>query len=361
MFVRTSVGGTGLRVEFSNAYGTTPLTIGAAHIGLKGTPASLSSNVSPQSGIAAGSDRPLTFNGKPSARIPPGAVLLSDPVTFNVGKLMDLAVSVYFPTETGLSTRHSMALRNAYVTEGDATAQPALPIGTTSNAWFFISRVDVMAPAASGTIVAFGDSITDGATSTPETNRSWPSILSERLAANSATSNIAIVNHGISGNRLLLDGTGTNALARFDRDVLATPGVKWLMILEGINDIGQALRNGAPAENAITADDVIGAYRQMIERAHSHGIKVIGCTLTPYVGAAYASDAGEAVRSAVNTWIRTGGAFDAVVDFDAATRDPANPKQFLPAYNNTDKLHPNDVGYKAMADAVDLSIFSRLR
>jgi lysophospholipase L1-like esterase len=361
MFVRTSVGGTGLRVEFSNAYGTTPLTIGAAHIGLKGTPAPLSSNVSPQSGISSGSDRALTFNGKPSARIPPGAVLLSDPVTFNVGKLMDLAISVYFPTETGLSTRHSMALRSAYVTEGDATSQPAFAIGSTPNAWFFISRVDVMAPAAAGTIVAFGDSITDGATSTPETNRSWPSILSERLAANSATSNIAIVNHGISGNRLLLDGTGTNALARFDRDVLATPGVKWLMILEGINDIGQALRNGAPAENAITADDVIAAYRQMIERAHSHGIKVIGCTLTPYVGAAYASDAGESVRSAVNSWIRTSGAFDAVVDFEAATRDPANPKQFLPAYNNTDKLHPNDAGYKAMADAVDLSIFTRLR
>jgi lysophospholipase L1-like esterase len=209
--------------------------------------------------------------------------------------------------------------------------------------------------------VAFGDSITDGATSTPETNHSWPSLLAERLAASAAAANIAIVNHGISGNRLLLDGTGTNALARFDRDVLSQAGVKWLMILEGINDIGQALRTGAAPEAAITADDVIGAYKQMIDRAHTHGIKVIGCTLTPYVGATYASDAGEAVRSAVNNWIKTGGGFDAVVDFDAATRDPGNPKQFLPAYNNTDHLHPNDTGYKAMADAVDLTIFTRLR
>ena len=178
---------------------------------------------------------------------------------------------------------------------------------------------------------------------------------------------VSVLNSGIDGNRILNDGRGgqeaygIKAVARFDRDVLTQPGVTDVILLEGINDIGQALRNGAPAENAITADDITGAYRQMIERAHAHGIKVIGCTLTPYVGAAYASDAGEAVRSAVNNWIRTSGAFDAVVDFDAATRDPANPKQFLPAYNNTDHLHPNDAGYKAMADAVDLSIFTRLR
>jgi len=351
MIVRTSIGGQRVRVEFSNAYGTTPLTIGAAHVALR----------SKDSTLVTGSDRALAFNGKPSVKIPPGAAIFSDAVALDVPKLADLAISVYAPGDTGPATRHSMALRNAYVVPGNAVAQPAMDAPTTSNAWFFISRVDVAAPEKAGTIVAYGDSITDGATSTPETNHSWPSLLAERLSANRATANIAIVNHGISGNRLLLDGTGTNALARFDRDVLTQSGVKWLMILEGINDIGQALRNGAPPENAITADDVIGAYKQMIERAHTHGIKVIGCTLTPYVGAAYASDAGEAVRTAVNNWIKTGGAFDAVVDFDAATRDPANPKQFLKAYNNTDFLHPNDAGYKAMADAVDLSIFTRLR
>ena len=349
MVVRTSIGGQRVRVEFSNAYGTTPLILGAAHVGLR----------TKDSALAAGSDRALTFNGKPSVKIPPGAAVLSDAVGLNVPKLADLAITVYAPADTGPATRHSMALHNAYVVSGDATSQPEFSGATASTAWFFISRVDVMAPAAAGTIVAYGDSITDGATSTAETNHSWPSLLAERLAANPATANLAIVNHGISGNRLLLDGTGTNALARFDRDVLTQPGIKWLMILEGINDIGQALRTGAAPEAAITADDVIGAYKQMIERAHTQGIKVIGCTLTPYIGATYASDAGEAVRSAVNGWIRTPGNFDAFVDFDAATRDPANPKQFLKLYNNTDNLHPNDAGYKAMADAVDLSIFTR--
>jgi lysophospholipase L1-like esterase len=352
LFVRTSIAGQRLRIEFSNAYGTTPLSIGAAHVALH----------SKDSAIVAGSDRALAFGGRASVKIPPGASILSDAVALNVPKLADLAISVYTPGDTGPATRHSMALRNAYIVPGDSTGAPELSSAvTTTNAWLLVSRVDVMAPAAAGTIVAFGDSITDGATSTPETNHSWPSLLAERLAANPATANIAVVNHGISGNRLLLDGTGTNALARFDRDVLSQAGVKWLMILEGINDIGQALRTGAAPEAAITADDVIGAYKQMIDRAHTHGIKVIGCTLTPYVGAAYASDAGESVRSAVNNWIKTGGAFDAVVDFDTATRDPANPKQFLPAYNNTDHLHPNDAGYKAMADAVDLTIFTRLR
>jgi lysophospholipase L1-like esterase len=349
MVVRTSIGGSRVRVQFSNAYGTAPLMLGAARVALRNK----------DSNIVLGSDRVLTFNGQNSVKIPAGAAMLSDPVSLNVPKLAELAISVYAPGDTGPATRHSMALRNAYVASGNVTAQLELPGAATTNSWLFISRVDVLAPPAAGTIVAFGDSITDGATSTPETNRSWPSLLAARLAANPATANLSIVNHGISGNRLLLDGTGTNALARFDRDVLATPGVKWLMILEGINDIGQALRNGAPPENAITADDVIGAYKQMIERARSHGIKVVGCTLTPYGGAGYASDAGEAVRSAVNAWIRTSGAFDAVVDFDAATRDPANPKQFLRAYNNNDNLHPNDAGYKAMADAVDLSIFTR--
>jgi len=351
MVVRSSIGGQQVRVEFSNAYGTTPLTIGAAHVGVR----------SKESAVMAGSDRALMFNGKASVKVPPGAAVLSDAVALNVPRLADLAITVYAPTDTGPATRHSMALHNAYVVGGNAIAQPEFTDAATSTAWFFISRVDVMAPAAAGTIVAYGDSITDGATSTAETNHSWPSLLAERLAANPATANIAIVNQGISGNRLLLDGTGTNALARFDRDVLTQPGVKWLMVLEGINDIGQALRTGAPPETAITADDIIGAYKQMIERAHTQGIKVIGCTLTPYVGAAYASDAGEAVRSAVNNWIRTGKGFDAFVDFEAATRDPANPKQFLKMYNNTDNLHPNDAGYKAMADAVDLSIFTRLR
>lgn len=214
-----------------------------------------------------------------------------------------------------------------------------------------------MAPPAAAAIVAFGDSITDGATSTPNTDRSWPSVLAQRLAANPATANIAVVNQGISGNQVLADGAGVSALARFDRDVLSVAGARWVMIMEGINDIGIGSRQGAPA-GAISADALIGGLRQMIERAHTHGIRVIGCTLTPYGGAGYASEAGEVIREAENNFIRTSGAFDAVVDFDMATHDPANPKQFLAGYNLTDHLHPNDAGYKAMADSIDLSIFA---
>jgi lysophospholipase L1-like esterase len=225
----------------------------------------------------------------------------------------------------------------------------------TTAAWYWISSIDVLAPADAVSIVAYGDSITDGATSTVNTNRSWPSLLAERLAANPATANLSVLNLGISGNRILGDGAGVSALARFDRDVLSQAGVKYLMILEGINDMNGAGRGGATAGSPLTADDLIGAMKQMIERAHSHGIKVIGCTLTPF---GRASDTVEAMRQALNLFIRTGGAFDAVVDFDKVIQDPADPRQFIKAYNNTDTLHPNDAGYKAMADAVDLSLFA---
>jgi lysophospholipase L1-like esterase len=213
----------------------------------------------------------------------------------------------------------------------------------------------VLAPASAGTIVAFGDSITDGARSTPETNHSWPALLAARLGANKATAGFAVANEGIGGNRVLRDGTGASALARFDRDVLSLAGVKWVMLLEAINDIGRIAT--APSETP-SAEELIAAYKQIVERAHTHGIKVAGCTLTPYEGASYSRDAGEAIREAVNTWIRTGGAFDAVVDFEAATRDPANPKRIRPDFDPGDHLHPNDAGYQAMADAIDLSIFT---
>ena len=345
MIVRTSIGGRRLRVQFSNAFGTAPVAIGAAHVALRDK----------DSGIVADSDRGLPFNGKVSGSILPGALLLSDPVDLDVPPLGDLAISVYVPGDTGPATAHSLGLHTTYISkEGDFTGKPVLEDATTSQSWFWVSNVDVLAPADAAAIVAFGDSITDGATSTPITDRSWPSILAQRLLSTPATAHFAVVNQGISGNRILGDGAGVSALARFDRDVLSQAGVKWLMILEGINDIGIGARQPG---GAVTSDALIGAMRQMIERAHTHGIKVIGCTLTPYVGAGYASENGETVREAVNSWIRTGGAFDAVVDFDAATRDPENPKQFRAAYNNTDRLHPNDAGYKAMADAVDLSIF----
>jgi lysophospholipase L1-like esterase len=349
MIARSSIGGRRIRVHFSNAYGTTALMVGAAHVALR----------SQDSAIAAGTDRTLQFNGKPSVMVPSGASIVSDPVDLNVTKLSDLAISVFVPGETGQLTSHATGLHTSYIAPGDMTAQSSLPADAlTSTSWYFISSVEVMAPSNSAAIVAFGDSITDGATSTVNANKSWPSQLSERLAANNATANIAVLNEGISGNRILRDGTGTNALARFDRDVLGLPGVQWLMLLEGINDIGQGTRAGIAATDTVTADDIIGGLKQIVDRAHAHGIKVIGCTLTPYLGASYANDAGQAIRDAVNKFIRAPGSFDAVVDFDKATQDPANPKQFLATFNNTDHLHPNDAGYKAMADAVDLRIFA---
>jgi lysophospholipase L1-like esterase len=277
-------------------------------------------------------------------------------------------VSVYLPGDTGPATLHSVGLHTTYISkEGDITGAAEIAGAATSQSMFWLSSVDVAAPANVGAIVTFGDSITDGTRSTPDTDSSWPSFLAARLLSNPATSRIAVLNEAISGNRILRDGIGPAGLARFDRDVLTQPGIQWVTILEGINDIGAGIgeafvfgpRPNSPASENPTPDDIIGAYRQMIERAHTHGIKVIGCTLLPFEGAAYYSEGGNTVRQAVNQWIRTSRAFDAVVDFDAVTRNPQSPNKVRPEFDSGDHLHPNDAGYKAMAEAVDLSIFSR--
>jgi lysophospholipase L1-like esterase len=344
MVVRTSIGGRRVRVQLSNTFGTAPLKIGAAHVALRDT----------GSAIVAGSDHALTFGGKPSFTIPATAEIISDTVDLDVPKLADLAVSVYVPDEVAAPTGHLTGLHSTYISKmGDFTGAASIAEPTVTNSWYMLSGVYVTAPADAGTIVAFGDSITDGATSTPDTDSSWPSQLARRLAANKATANVAIVNEGISGNRVLGDGAGVSALARFDRDVIAQPGVEWVVIMEGINDIGLGARNGT-----ISAEELIAAHKQLIERAHMHGIKTVGATLTPYIGASYASDEGEAMRVALNEWMRTSKAYDAVIDFEAVTKDPQNPKQILPAFNIRDHLHPNDAGYKAMADSIDLSIFN---
>ena len=348
MVVRTSIGGQRLRIKVENAFGSVPVTIGTAHIALRAK----------DSEIVAGSDRALTFSGKPGCILSPGVVRLSDPVDLKVPALTDLAVSLYFPGVTGPPTAHGTGLHTTYVSkEGDFTGQSAIADAAfTTLSYYYLAAVDVQAPAAAAALVTFGDSITDGALSTPNSNRNWPSLLAARLATNKKTGMIGVANMGIGGNRVLYDGSGASALARFDRDVLSQSGVKWVMLLEAINDIG---RVGTPSPEAPTADDLIAAYRQIIEIAHTHGIKVIGCTLTPYEGAGYSREPGEAIREAVNTFIRTGGAFDAVVDFEAATRDSANPKRFRAEFDPGDHLHPNDAGYQAMANAVDLSIFTR--
>jgi len=348
MIVRTSIGGRRARVKLSNAFGSAPVLVGAAHLAKRGTGAA----------IVAGTDRTLTFAGKASFTMMPGVVVVSDPVDIDVPAVGDLAVSLYLPTETGPPTAHATALHTTYIsTEGDFTGQSEFPLAGTTQQYYWVSSIEVDAPADAAAIVTFGDSITDGARSTPDTNNSWPALLAARLTADKATANISVVNEGIGGNRLFTDAVGlagVSALARLDRDVFSHPGVKWLMILEGINDIGGLASTTA---TQVTQDDLIWVLQQVIDRAHAHGIKVIGCTLTPYEGAGYARENGEAIRAGINQWIRTSGAFDGVVDFEAATRDPNNPKRFRPDFDPGDHLHPNDGGYKAMADAIDLSMF----
>ena len=349
MIVRASVGGHSVRVQLSNTFGASVLRIGAAHIALRDK----------DSTIVSGSDRPLTFSGQPSTTIPEGAEILSDPVNLDIAPLAYLVVSVYVPDHVDDPTDHLTGLHTTYISgPGDFTAAGSIENPKTTQSWYFLSGVDVLAPAKTGVIVAFGDSITDGATSTPDTDRSWPSQLAVRLAANKSTADWSIVNEGISGNRLLNGGMGVAALARYDRDVLDQPGVKWVIVMLGINDIGLGSLPGMGPEDTVTTQQLIAGQKQLIDRAHIRGIRVIGATLTPYVGAMYASEQGEAKREALNDWIRTSGAYDAVFDFDKVVGDPANPKQILASYNISDHLHPNDAGYKAMADSIDLSIFN---
>jgi lysophospholipase L1-like esterase len=346
MIARASIGGKTVRVRLSNALGAPSVAIGAAHIAIhaKG------------SAIVPASDRALTFSGKPTATIYGGQVLVSDPVALDVAPLSDLAISLYLPSETGPPTSHTFALRSTYISsEGDFTARSDIPDPVaTMESWYWLAGIDVLASKDAFTIVTFGDSITDGDQSSLDSNHAWPSLLAARLQANKSTSHIGIVNAGISGNRVL--GDNGSALARMLRDALAVPGVKWMTLLEGINDITGATRPGAPA-STFTADTLIAAYRQIIDTAHLYGVKIAGCTMTPYAGAGPYSEAGEAIRHAANQWIRTGGAFDAVIDFEAATSDKQSPPRFRPEADSPDLLHPGDAGYQLMAGAIDLKIF----
>jgi lysophospholipase L1-like esterase len=342
--VHASIGGTQVRVRLSNAYGASPLHIGAARVGLRTTGAS----------IAERSDRVLTFNGSASMTIPVGALAISDPVDLRVPDRADLAISLWLPGNQYAATEHTLGLQTTYVSpEGDFSGADSLPTATTTASYYFLAGVDVGSSTPSGAIVVLGDSITDGMHSTPDANRRWPDRLAERLRSHKGGNRVAVLNAGISGNRILHDKTGTNASARLDRDVLVQSGARYLIVLEGINDIGIPV--GAAAE------EIIAGHRQIIDRAHAMGLKVYGGTLTPFQaflpGVYYSAD-GEAKRQVVNQWIRTSKAYDAVIDFDRALRDPANPAVMRPAYDSGDHLHPNDAGYQAMADAVDLSLFN---
>jgi lysophospholipase L1-like esterase len=287
--------------------------------------------------------------------IPAGAFVLSDPVTMEAAPLSDLVVSVYVPEQRIRNTTcHTFGDSTNYVFTGDATAAATMDKSSPIYAWCFVKGVDVKTDGKAAAIMTFGESITDGALATKDANHRWPDVLAARLQADKKM--LGVLNQGIGGNRVLHDGYGPSALARFDRDVIAQSGVKYLIILEGINDIGR-LKDPHEQGDNITADDLIFGLTQLVTRAHQHGIKVFGATLTPYMGAGYSSPQGEAVRQAYNNWIRTSGVVDGVIDFDKITQDPAHPDMFLPDYDSGDHLHPGDAGYKAMGDAVDLGLF----
>jgi len=350
--VHTSIGGDTVRVRLSNAFGKDTVEIGSAHIALRGKGAS----------IVAASDRTLTFGGRPSVAVPPNALVLSDPVKLGAQPASDLAISIFIPRKTLGAGVHYSAQQTSYIGSGDLTGAASMDAAATTTSWVFLTAVEVMAPQSASVVVAFGDSITDGARSTVDANHRWPDFLAARLLAHH--SHLGVLDAGIGGNRILHDATanvrfGVNALARFDRDVLAQPGVKYVIVLEGINDLGHA-GSSAPGSETVSTEDLIAGMKQMIERAHEHGIKVFGATLTPFEGTpfnGYFTPAKEVQRKALNEFIRNGHAFDGVVDFEKAVRDPQHPDRMLAAYDGGDHLHPGDAGYQAMGEAIDLSLF----
>jgi len=354
--VRLSAGGDALRVRFTNAFGAAPLAIGAARIVF----------LDQDGKEIAGTGRPLTFDGGRSATIARGAPLLSDVVKIKAPALARMAISLYLPGDTGPCTCHNAAIDDTQVSvPGDFTSGPFAPASIVKDR-AFLASVDVDAPGDAATIVTFGDSITNGTGSTSGGNRRWPDQLADRLIAlNGRVWGVA--NQGISGNRVLGDGTGESALTRLDRDVFSLPNVKVLILFEGINDIGRSYAHyqGAAAEaqknlpaRLTDPAQMIAAYRQIIDRAHQHGIRVFGATIAPFKGASYYSPEGDAARQAINRFIRTSGAFDAVLDFDKALADPNDPSSIRPGYHAGDHLHGSDAGYKSVVDSIDLKLFN---
>ena len=351
--VHLTVGGQELRVRLSNAFGTAPLTILAVHV---------ARIVSKEAGrIDAASDRALTFGGSTSVTIPAAADYESDPIAFDAPSLSDLAITLYLEVPPERQTSHPGARETSFLVHGNHVADATLSGATTLDHWFVISGVDVRENIPGAAIVAFGDSITDGHATADNSDTRWPDDLARRLESSPKTRGLSVINVGTGGNRLLLDGLGPNALARFDRDVLAQTGVRYLIVLEGVNDLGTATRLApiSAAAHAVLVHQIIGAYEQVILRAHAQGITVIGGTITPYMGSDYYHPAAvsEADRQAINAWIRQPGHFDAVVDFDRAVRDAEHPERLRPAYDSGDHLHPSPAGYRAMAAAIPLQFF----
>ncbi|MBQ0984742.1 SGNH/GDSL hydrolase family protein [Streptomyces sp. F63] len=352
--VHTTIGGERLRLRFSNAFGGTVLPITSVEVALPrdgeaGAPA-----------IRPGSSRPVTFHGKPSVSIPVGAQMVSDPLDFAVAPGSELTVTMYLKEGQASNdiTSHPGSRTTSHLLAGDHTGAADLPGATRTDHWYFLSGLEVTAGGTAAAVAVLGDSLTDGRGSTTNGNDRWPDLLAERLRAGKGTSDVAVLNQAAGGNRVLQDGLGPNALARMDRDVLAQSGVAWLIVLEGVNDIGTA--EAAPAAQRAVVDRLIAAYDQIVTRAHAQDIRVYGATMPPFGGnEMYDDPAGhrEASRQAVNAWIRDSGRFDSVIDFDAATRDPRQPERLLEKYDTGDHLHLNPAGYRAMADAVPARLF----
>jgi lysophospholipase L1-like esterase len=351
--VHLSVGGARLRVHVSNAFGTAALHFASVHIA---RPVTISG-----AKIEPGSDRALTFDGKPDVTVPPGAGYVSDPIEYPAAPLSDLAISIYFDSAPAQQTGHPGSRATSYLVHGDHAADADLAEPKRFDHWYQLSGIDVEAPGSGASVAVLGDSITDGHGATTNGNDRWTDVLARRLQNDPKYRSIGVLNQGIGGNHLLTDGLGPNALARFDRDVLAQAGVRYLIVFEGVNDLGGLARTGevSAAEHAALVERVLGAYEQIVTRAHAQGIAVFGATITPYTGSDYyhPGPASEADRQSVNGWIRTPGHFDAVIDFDQVTRDPAHPERLLPAFDCGDHLHPSPAGYAAMGEAVPLTLF----
>ena len=346
LIVHTSIGGEALRLRLSNIHGDRSLNIGAVSVASQASGAE----------IIPGSNRSITFSGQESITIPRWATVLSDPIEMDVPQSGNLAVSLYLPGNSGFVTTHALSNQTNYVSStGDHTSKTVLPVAEETSGWPFLTAIDVVARSPTRAIVTLGDSITDGWGSTDSANQRWPNHFAHRLYRDNSIHDYAIVNAGISGNRVTTEENmafGQNLQARFQRDVLALSNVSHIVLLEGINDIGMSSRTDDP----IRADQIIAGYQQIITRAHARGIKIIGATLLPYEGAAYYTDSGNDVRMQVNNFIRSGGEFDGVIEFDKVVADPANPNRIRSDYTE-DNLHPNDAGYRAMADSIDLGLF----
>lgn len=345
--VHITLGGPEIRLRFSNEFGKTPLTVATVHVALPSAPGEITTTT----------DTPVTFGGKASLTIPGGALMFSDPVKFSVASLSDLVVTMEFTSVPEGLTGHPGSRQTSFIATGNQVSAATLTSPVSTDHWYILDGVDTTSTQGAEAVITLGDSITDGRGSITNQNTRWPDDLARALAADKKLANISVLNHGIGGNRILRDGLGPNALSRFDRDVIAQTGARWVIVFEGVNDIGGSRAASAASETPTVADEIILAYQQFILRAHAHGIKVYGATITPFGKSFYSNASTEQARQAVNDWIRNSHQFDAVVDFDKAIRDPAAPNQMDATCDSGDHLHPNSEGYRRMATAIDLNLF----